>query len=98
MNHSCDPNAYYEFVESTQVAKARRRIDPGEEITVDYLINNAGGDSWRCHCGSARCRGFTGSSFFDLPTSFQREYLPLLAPWFRVRFREQLLKLDAGLK
>jgi len=97
MNHSCDPNAYYEYRESTPIAKALRRIEPGEEVTVDYLVNNPGGQSWQCHCGSKRCRGLTGTSFFDLPIEFQRDYLPLLATWFRERFTEQVQKLEAEL-
>ena len=55
----------------------------GDELTLDYLINNEGGDSWPCHCGAARCRGETGHSFFTLPEALQCEYAPLLAPWFR---------------
>ena len=98
MNHSCDPSAYYRYVGSTAKAYARRVIPKGSEITVDYLINNPGGDSWRCRCGSGRCRGETGTSFFELPMQFQREYYPFLADWFKARFPietealEQLLK------
>jgi len=33
-------------------------------------------------CGVARCRGTIVSSFFELPLEWQREYLPLLSPWF----------------
>ena len=72
---------------------ARRSIDPGEELTLDYLINNEGGDSWACLCGAARCRGRTGVSFFDLPPMFRREYAPLLAPWFIRRNAERLDEL-----
>ncbi len=97
MNHSCDPNAYYRYDKPAPTAHARRRIHAGEEITVDYLINNPGGDSWPCQCGAARCRGMTGTSFFDLPVRFQREYLPLLAPWFKQRFAEQMAQLESTL-
>ena len=93
MNHSCDPNAYYRDEGDQTITRARRNIAPGEEVTVDYLINNAGGNSWPCRCGSARCRGQTGTAFFELPLEFQREYLPLLAPWFRERFAQQLVRL-----
>ena len=82
LNHSCDPNAFVRYRGSAIELVARREIAPSEEITVDYLINNPGGDSWECQCGSARCRGKTAASFFDLPTDIQREYYPLLAPWF----------------
>ena len=93
MNHSCDPNAYYRYEGLIARAYARRKISSGEEITVDYLINNAGGDSWRCHCGTNRCRGKTGTRFFDLPLQFQREYYPLLADWFKQRFPDELAEL-----
>ncbi len=72
------------------MAFARRTIAVGEEITVDYLINNPGGDSWPCSCGVARCRGVTGTSFFELPSEIQNEYYPLLAPWFKARFAHKL--------
>ena len=61
---------------------------------IDYLINNPGGDSWPCHCGAARCRGKTGVSFFTLPHEIQREYLPLLAPWFRRKHADKLQHLS----
>ena len=82
LNHSCDPNAYVWYRGADIDLIARRSIEAGEEITVDYLINNAGGDSWECRCGSERCRGKTAASFFELPIDIQREYYPLLAPWF----------------
>ena len=82
LNHSCDPNAYVWYRGTAIDLIARRPIAAGEEITVDYLINNAGGDSWECRCGSGRCRGKTAGSFFELPIDIQREYYPLLAPWF----------------
>jgi len=74
LNHSCDPNAYIWYRGRDIDLIARHSIEVGEEITVDYLINNAGGDSWKCRCGSQRCRGKTASSFFDLPIEIQREY------------------------
>ena len=97
MNHSCNPNAYYRYDGQTASAHARRDIQPGEEIRVDYLINNPGGDSWPCRCGSDRCRGKTGTSFFSLPLAFQKEYFPLLADWFKDRFPEETTALEAQL-
>ena len=81
-NHSCDPNAYLRFVGSRTEVVARRNIAAQTEVTIDYLINNSGGNSWPCHCLASRCRGETGESFFTLPNAIQREYAPLLAPWF----------------
>ena len=94
MNHSCDPNAYYRYDDSTARAYARRPIATGEEIRVDYLINNPGGDSWSCRCSSGRCRGKTGTSYFALPLEFQKEYYPLLADWFKERFPEEIAELE----
>jgi SET domain-containing protein len=82
LNHCCDPNAYVWYRGTDIDLMARRAIEAGEEITVDYLINNGGGHSWECTCGSPRCRGETAASFFDLPFDIQCEYYPLLAPWF----------------
>jgi hypothetical protein len=92
-NHSCDPNAYVDETAAQAVVRARRPIASGEEVTIDYLINVAGGSSWPCHCGERRCRGKTGKSFFDLPAEIRAEYAPLLAPWFRRRHAERLASL-----
>lgn len=94
MNHSCNPNAYYSYEDGLTCARARRTIEAGDEVTVDYLINTAGGDSWSCNCGSERCRGQTGTGFFQLPKEIQKEYLPLLAGWFRKRFARQISELE----
>ena len=97
MNHSCNPNAYYRYDGQTAHAHARRDIRQGEEIRVDYLINNPGGNSWPCSCGSRRCRGMTGTSFFSLPLEFQLEYFSLLADWFKHRFPEETAALELWL-
>ena len=94
VNHSCDPNAYYVYDRDGSSLHARRPIASGEEVCVDYLVNNGGGDSWACSCGAARCRGQTGTSFFALPKASRKEYLPLLAPWFRRRHAARLLDTD----
>jgi len=92
-NHACDPNAYLRFAPTRTEVIARRKIEEGDELTIDYLINNAGGDSWPCRCGAPRCRGETHRSFFDLPEALQREYLPLLAPWFLRRHSRELERI-----
>ena len=54
MNHSCDPNAFIRVVPGLKVAVfARRDIQPGEELTIDYR------DPYHpevCRCGAANCR------------------------------------------
>jgi SET domain-containing protein len=56
MNHSCDSSAWMDD-EVTLVA--RRDIEPGEEVTVDYGLFTTQ-SNWmldnRCHCGSPHCR------------------------------------------
>lgn len=56
MNHSCDSNTWMQD-EVTLVA--RRDIEAGEEITVDYALFNTQ-SNWmldsRCRCGSPHCR------------------------------------------
>jgi hypothetical protein len=93
-NHSCDPNVYKRFAGGRIEVVARRSIAAGDELTLDYLINNSGGDCWPCHCGAVRCRGETARSFFHLPLEIQLEYLPLLAPWFVKRHSRELEDLD----
>jgi SET domain-containing protein len=89
-NHSCDPNVYLRFGSDRIEVVARRDVEAGCELTLDYLINNPGGDSWSCHCGAQRCRGETANRFFSLPTELQREYFPLLASWFVERYSQEL--------
>lgn len=93
LNHSCDPNAYLETVDGETRVVARRRIEKGEEVTLDYLINVHGGSSWDCGCGADRCRGTLETSFFALPEDVQREYLPLLEDWFVEEHRGRVERL-----
>ncbi len=96
VNHSCDPNAY-EFYDGKEVyAVARRPIRADEEITFDYNINTAGGTSWPCNCGAARCRGRSVGDFFSLPQEIQLEYLPLLADWFVRRYANEIASTRQG--
>lgn len=90
VNSSCDPNAYARRTRGGGVVVARRRIEAGEEITCDYIIDCHGGIVWRCNCGSARCRRVVPSSFFELPVESQLEYLPLLNEWFVNEHREEV--------
>ena len=82
INSSCDPTSYVKTVDDIRYVVALKPIGYGVEITYDYIIDCHGGEIWGCHCGSARCRGEIVSSFFELPLEWQREYLPLLNPWF----------------
>lgn len=98
LNHSCDPNAFVRTVEGETRVVARRRIEAGEEVTLDYLINTQGGSSWACDCGAERCRGTLETSFFELPDAFQREYLGLLEDGFVEEHRERVERLRRRLE
>jgi len=93
LNHSCEPNACLHTDEDEVGVVARRPIQAGEEVTIDYLINTHGGSSWSCRCGANRCRGELETSFFELPAGFQREYLPLREDWFVEEHGEEIERL-----
>ena len=93
INSSCDPNTYVQTIRGRRCVVARRAIQSGDEITYDYIIDCHGGRIWQCRCGSPRCRGTIVASFFDLPLEWQREYLPLLNPWFVKEHDARIQKL-----
>jgi hypothetical protein len=97
VNHSCDPNAYELYDGGSPYLVARRAIEPGDEIAVDYNINITAGTAWPCTCGATRCRGVVVGDFFLLPKERQREYRPLLADWFVRRNRDRVNLLDLEL-
>ncbi len=98
INSSCDPNAYARRDALGSRVVARRRIEKGEEVTSDYIIDCHGGEVWRCSCGSARCRVTIVSSFFELPGELQAEYLPLLNEWFVGEHRAEVEALRRRLR
>lgn len=95
INHSCDPNAYELHEGDVTYIVGRRHILAGEEITCDYNINIVNGTAWPCKCGASRCQGEVVGDFFRLLPERQREYRPLLAPWFVESYRERIYALDA---
>lgn len=50
INHSCEPNTH--VVGQSDVAS--RNIEPGEEITSDYMDIET--ENFKCQCGSPKCR------------------------------------------
>ena len=56
INHGCDPNLFAVTVDGHIIYKSRRRIVPGEELTVDYQYPRKG-EIIRCRCGATSCRG-----------------------------------------
>lgn len=70
INHSCDPNAWIEGLDLT----ARRPIDAGQEITVEYATFIAGtGEPFACRCGAEDCRGTVTPQDWQLP-EIRRRY------------------------
>ena len=57
VNHSCRPNCETVEDEEHRVwIVAMRDIEPGEELTYDYLLYDGEGEA-PCTCGAANCRG-----------------------------------------
>ncbi|MFP3556780.1 SET domain-containing protein [Paraburkholderia sp. SIMBA_054] len=63
INHSCDPNCVPELDGQKIFICARRKIDAGEELSIDYALvsdkkmSKALRDRYACYCGARRCRG-----------------------------------------
>jgi hypothetical protein len=51
---------------------AWRPIAAGEEITIDYRLNEFDGDTWPCRCGASSCTGTVVGSFFAMSRQRQR--------------------------
>src|SRR5215213_6470204 len=64
-NHSCDANLW--MVDEVTLA-ARWRIEPGEEVTVDYATHTADLPwAMACRCGSPECRGMVTNEDWRRP-------------------------------
>ena len=89
MNHSCDSSAWMED-EVTLVA--RRDIESGEEVTVDYALFTTQ-SNWmldnRCHCGSPYCRRIiTGDDWRR--KEVQERYRNHFSPFINRRIRRRM--------
>lgn len=58
LNHSCEPNA---GIKRKREIVAMGDIEKGEEVLIDYAMNNIDGWRMECYCGSPHCRGLIGS-------------------------------------
>ena len=85
LNHSCDPSAMRHGVK----VFAWRRIDAGEEVTIDYRLNAFDGDSWRCECGAPTCSGLVVGSFFAMEPARQRLLLPHAPDFIRRKYQQR---------
>jgi len=80
-NHSCDPNLWLAD-EVTLVA--RRRIEEGEELTVDYATMTVVPWRMECRCGAATCRGVVTGDDWRRPDVRQR-YAGRFSPFVDAR-------------
>ncbi|MCM8779302.1 MAG: SET domain-containing protein [Candidatus Omnitrophica bacterium] len=85
-NHSCQPNA---GIKGHLVMVAMRNIKPGEEITYDYAMTDAGFRyRFKCSCGSRHCRKIITSEDWK-KTYLQKKYRNFFS-WF---VQEKIKKL-----
>ena len=56
INHSCEPNLYSRIVQGHILYMSQRVIQPGEELTVDYLFSKKI-ERIPCRCRARNCRG-----------------------------------------
>ena len=81
LNHSCDPNLW---ITGDVTLTARKNIDPGEEVTMDYATHFAD-PTWTmkntCNCGSQHCRRIiTGRDWMrkDQQARYRGHFTPFL--------------------
>jgi uncharacterized protein len=56
INHSCEPNLRSSIHKGHILYWSKRAIQPGEELTVDYLFSKKV-ETVPCFCGARGCRG-----------------------------------------
>lgn len=56
INHCCEPNLRSTIHKGHILYWSKRDIEPGEELTVDYLFSKKI-DKIPCYCGAPGCRG-----------------------------------------
>ena len=82
LNHSCEPNLWMAD-EVTFVA--RKDIEAGEELTVDYALFTAQpGWAMTCRCGSSLCRKRVTGNDWKL-ADLQDRYRGHFSPFINVR-------------
>ncbi len=86
-NHSCDPNTW---MQDDVTITARRDINPGEELTIDYAMLVID-DIWvmpNCKCGLKSCRHtITGLDWQR--KDLQERYGNHFSPFINLRIRNQ---------
>lgn len=80
INHSCEPSAWLDGLDVV----ARRDIEPGEEITLDYAtFCNEVMPAFDCRCGATACRGTIRGD--DYLQDFVARYGSHLSDYVRAR-------------
>jgi uncharacterized protein len=81
MNHSCDSSTW---MADDATLVARRNIEPGEEVTIDYALFTTQ-SNWmldtRCRCGSPHCRRIiTGDDWRreDVQERYRNHFSPFI--------------------
>ncbi|OHA93488.1 MAG: hypothetical protein A3H52_02220 [Candidatus Zambryskibacteria bacterium RIFCSPLOWO2_02_FULL_39_26] len=64
INHSCDSNC---GIKDKLKIVARKDIDVGEEITIDYAMMESSDYSFKCNCGFLKCRGVVTGNDWKIP-------------------------------
>ena len=79
INHSCNPNT---GIRDNRDIVAMRSIKKGEEILLDYSLNNI--DNWKmeCKCKSKNCRKVI-STFYSLNSKTKEKYLNYVIDYIR---------------
>ena len=84
IQHSCEPAAWFEGLDVV----ARRRLAPGDEITLDYAtFHNERMPSFVCDCGDSACRGTIRGE--DSRKDFVERYGEHLSAYVRQKRRDR---------
>ena len=84
INHSCEPNA---GLEGQIAIVALTRIQPGEEVTIDYaMCDGSPYDEFDCECGSPMCRGRVTGEDWRIPILWER-YAGHFSPYLERRIK-----------
>ena len=82
LNHSCEPNA---GIKNNKNIVAMKFIKKGEEILIDYTMNNIDAWTMKCKCGSKNCRRII-STFDKLDERTQIKYKDYVADVVKEKF------------
>lgn len=79
-NHSCDPNIG--FGAESVIFYAIRNIKAGEELVFDYAFCELDKPSFKCNCGSKKCRGVIKSTDWK-NKELQKKYGKYFSPFIK---------------